>query len=593
MQVSNDNLSQPIPTPFLAAFNLAKATGQKLEEVQQQLSDRAKLAARKIGARTFYLHGLQGKNPRYIILGCQGEKGEAQKNVARAINQFIKDNPGKRPDFIILNGDNDYEWGSDSPFAVGLQDFFYSIYNDPEFSELRNIPFFLTLGNHDAGRHSKIFEINTAYSKELELNQRAHTFLPNGVTHQTVDEIYALLTGGDSLEDDENNLNLEDVPVDLSRLASFNMFKDYYGLVAGDTHFICLDSNFLAEDFLDFHQKPNITNQITWLISEYQKAKQADRKIVITQHHPFKTCGKRILKPDTHHYLSETQQKELNRVLGSNTDSYNEFLRLIFERLEIKAELTQVAHDHMLSIYDDLLKNPSSKDSCVQLTVGGGGGTLQRQESYADHPHFKAILEDHGFFYVEDTGDGFEIEMKTLSNQTLKYKNHQFISESKSEQSETLRRITLALCDKYLTSLREAEISAAKYSWTGSVSRFFPTQITARIPKLSPARILSNALSYVDTTDTFSNYIPMVKSIRDQDYERVCIQNIIAYLNQPIVPQFGSILRYLNRLAKARPYPDSAFFKRLEKKILNEEVIASKFNDNLTQLLRTNSPKPF
>ena len=65
-----------------------------------------------------------GRELRFFVLGCQGNGLESQRRVAALMNEYIKNHPDKRPDFILLAGDNIYECGPDSPTDPGFKNCF-------------------------------------------------------------------------------------------------------------------------------------------------------------------------------------------------------------------------------------------------------------------------------------------------------------------------------------------------------------------------------------------------------------------------------------------------------------------------------------
>src|SRR5690606_34042286 len=80
----------------------------------------------------------------------------------------------------------------------------------------------------------------------------------------------------------------------------------YYSTILGNTQFFHLNTNTLIKDFL--HSEDNTSEyetQLEWLVSEYQKAKEAGRTIFYALHNPVYTCGKRSVPGhyDAHLYL--------------------------------------------------------------------------------------------------------------------------------------------------------------------------------------------------------------------------------------------------------------------------------------------------
>jgi tartrate-resistant acid phosphatase type 5 len=85
-------------------------------------------------------------NPKLVFytLGDQGTGGKKQRKVAAAMEREAK--KSGRPDFVLLLGDNFYNNGVVSINDPQWQAKFERIYNG---AQLKNIPFFAVLGNHD------------------------------------------------------------------------------------------------------------------------------------------------------------------------------------------------------------------------------------------------------------------------------------------------------------------------------------------------------------------------------------------------------------------------------------------------------------
>src|SRR5690349_15663437 len=90
------------------------------------------------GSRSYQLHEEKLSDQfSFFVLGCAGDGGGSQKAVADLMNQ-IAARPAK-PKFVIVLGDNFYDYGIDSCISPAFKTHFYNVYT----LDSLNIPFFI------------------------------------------------------------------------------------------------------------------------------------------------------------------------------------------------------------------------------------------------------------------------------------------------------------------------------------------------------------------------------------------------------------------------------------------------------------------
>jgi len=518
-------VSSAATTVTSAAKETFQTVKTKLEEEKEKLVEAVLNAAKEIGPRTYVLEGLKNKkNPIYWTVGCQGSGTDAQKKVAELMQKIAETSPDQRPDFILFLGDNFYDCGVNSPIDEVFNTQFHKVYGF-------NIPCFLILGNHDYNKHKKArvkhinkLSLTLDQGRHLGLYQRAHTFVPDGVKYNAVDDLSKLF----------NQKTL-----DLKKLQQFNMPHSYYSLIPGNTEIFCLDSNYLLEDFLAYEngEKDPNKNQIAWLLKEYKEAKKAGREIHFAMHHAPFTSGKRAIHSDIIDYLDlsimsyEEKIALLNKKLGNDTifsHNHNELILLILKKFGLKPDLINAAHDHLHCIDD----NPDF----LVTTCGGGGGDLQTRKSFKRHPDV-LLLSKYGFQAVSEKG--IEIYTPKLTEKGevevglhLKYdhKNREFVRELADDDSESLRVGILLTCYKYLKKLQDNEdvlLAAEKQK---------------KEEKKQKKSMLTSIFSAIsDASSMILETVYPTISAEDLD----CVHEFMAFFNQPKLPEYKDIIAYL------------------------------------------------
>jgi hypothetical protein len=317
-------------------------------------------------------------------------------------------NPETRPDFILFLGDNFYDYGVASCDAPDFDTNFYQMYTNPDKTpHLAGIPCFIILGNHDENIHKKAF-LEPEHGIARGLHQVAHTYRAD--SRGTAVEKFWLYASHH--EEGETEL-------DLDTLQSWNMPSRAYSLIFDNNQLFCIDSNTYVRDFFEYFCKGSATdasNQARWLTEEIKKARKAGRNIMLAQHHPLITPGKRAYERDSKLYFNlEELSREPDQKLARNMIEvakaffphifldaaypYNQLLTEIFKRQGFEFHTVFTAHDH--SIYYVNNRNDDTADYKIcQITSGGGGGPLQKRKYYKDQHNMGCFLEEHGFVNV-------------------------------------------------------------------------------------------------------------------------------------------------------------------------------------------------
>lgn len=334
--------------------------------------------------------------PRFFTLGCQGDAKTAQKQVASLMEQ-IAQSSGKPPDFILILGDNFYDWGVGSADNKMFDTNFHAIYQDPHLGTISKIPCFVILGNHDENIHKMgILESEKGVSRGM--HQVAHSYLPRSEQYPTTKSLQKLYR---SETDDEI------VDLDLDNLPGWNMPSRTYSLIAGDTQIFCIDSNTYVSDYLKLQAgDKNLDNQARWLAEEVEKARSQGRKVLLALHHPPMTPGKRAFHNDSEMYLTEEERKseEFQHCFGKLTHghgvAYNTLILETFKQQKLVFDAIFAAHDHDLYYYNNKTSRDTEYPVC-QITSGGGGGGLQERESFDQQQDMGCFLKRHGFTVVD------------------------------------------------------------------------------------------------------------------------------------------------------------------------------------------------
>lgn len=379
----------------------------------------------------FDLPSNKKKSLRFFTLGCQGNAEDAQKKVAALMAEIAKQ-PNKKPDFVLFLGDNFYDRGVDSADHADFIKYF-----DEMYAGLG--PHFLIQGNHDQNLSGMSGPF--AKGKERGFHQIIHSFM--------ADEKYST---------DEKLHLYEKGRFRPSQLPLYNMPKDHFSIDSGkigDTEILCLDSNSIASDYLEYLDKGSATppeNQILYIKDRLSNS--AAKTKIAAQHHPLKTPGRRATGKDLKYYVRDEKQRkalkqfflkekinlihrgltideveEISKAILENKakqikivsqqeiqtlekytkslDCYNTVLYEIYKREGFVFDTILTAHDHDVYYFNNTKTKNNAEDyyPLCQLTSGGGGGGLQKWSNFNDREMLGCFIQHHGFTEVECDGD--------------------------------------------------------------------------------------------------------------------------------------------------------------------------------------------
>lgn len=373
-----------------------------------------------------------------VNIGFLGDQGSAdltsphQNQVAKLMNEVAGQYPLR---MVLGGGDNFYPDGVSEPDESRFEQQFYIPYANPEYPNLKKVPFGLGIGNHDGG-HCKVpktissmkawspisvpnvwpMKTNPLVGREAELVLIKHGMMadksdPEGLKNKP--EFFK-----------QNTLNHKYLP-------KFFMPHFFYSLIFGNVQFFIFNSSTLAEDFLKKAEgDPSPFNQATWMECEYDKAIKAGRKTIFLLHHPLEALDKRnyTFGQEAKLYLSSEQIAKLCPMLGLNSEShqsnysnasYNEILYyIIYLQLKMKPDLLLTSHFHAL--------NYLIKGNICQIGSGSGGDELQDMLAYEKHLQVGSFLKDYGFVMLSFNKlkpTVFNIHIFTVNGKHLQFTN--------------------------------------------------------------------------------------------------------------------------------------------------------------------------
>jgi hypothetical protein len=513
---------------------------------------------------------------RFYAVGCQGSANAAQQSVAELMDMLAANPDMPPPDFILLLGDNVYDWGVGKPDDDMFEKYFYSIYSNPKYKHLKKIPFFIILGNHDENLHS-LDVLVSERGVERGMHQVAHSYYPDAQYPKTKDKqnLYHSHT-----DEDHVALNLDKLP-------KWNMPSRAYSLACESTQIFCIDSNTFVSDYLNFCRGDvHPGNQVAWLLHEYPVAVKAGKKTILALHHPPVTPGKRAFHNDIHLYLSneELTSQEFKTLFGEllqcKTLSYNALIKEILKQNNLVFDLVLAAHDHdvyYINNKERLQTNSVHEYPICQVTSGGGGGSLQKRESFDDQADMGCFLKRHAVTDVYCPARGpIEFRIHTLPkskhdhafqlhfdvNDPNPYRSYPEISTSEINAIKKFRVVVLNAVDKYFAFLaphqaKENGKFLGNTPWSGNVSHGHSGVERAHI-----------IWAYLNN-EKADNYADTIKTV-------YMMSRWNSYITSPTEHSFINIL---NREI-ARNYNESVTMDVLYKEVISHEL-SVKSNMNL------------
>jgi len=487
---------------------------------------------------------------RFFALGCQGDKDTSQQfQVAELMNKMASPLQGAAPDFVLLLGDNFYDFGVEGPTSKQFTTNFEAIYTNTNLAYLRKIPCFAILGNHDENIHKKAF-MEPEKGIERGMHQVAHTYLATEFkTTADLQNLFQSHTTTDAIID-----------LDVNELPAWNMPSRTYALISGNTQIFCIDSNKYVSDFLKLCAgDKNPDNQAAWVKKEYDKAIHEGRNVLLALHHPLITPGKRAFHSDHHLYLSDEERyseefkKYFGHLVSSGSEpSYNQLMRETCKHQQLVFHAVLTAHDHDLYNYNN--KNEISDYPLCQMTSGGGGGPLQERESFEDQKSMGCFIKRHGFTDVYSQGDGlihFYLNTIRKTNQELDISLHftnkdckplrvypQKMATNEIEGIEKICSVTKSAVDEYFAfiSSRQNEKNGSFLGitpWSGNMKHGYDG--------VERAHKIWAYISHQIADDLFSTMETIFMLSRpDTRYTTPSKHSFITILNNKIEAQYGS-----------------------------------------------------
>tara|TARA_R110000868_G_scaffold260683_2_gene518820 strand:+ start:228 stop:1808 length:1581 start_codon:yes stop_codon:yes gene_type:complete len=367
----------------------------------------------------------EGRPLRFVTFGCQGSGKASQHDVASLLNRLCG-NPEHRPDFVLMLGDNIYEWGAKAADDPAFKKYFDDIYLT--LPNLQEMPFFLIPGNHDENRQNK--------AKAQLVNESGIPRIMHQVAHSLMKDT--------RFTQDEKEWIFREATFDLSHQPSWNMPRRYYSLIANDTQIFCLDSNTYVQEYLDLcDDRANITaatNQAAWLEEEIANARAANRKVIIAEHHPLYTAGKRAYERMAHNdlgiYLNKGDIERFNQLFNrtdvTDITPYNACLNDCFQHQKLTFNLLLAAHDHNISYYNNTNSQQGEYPLC-QIISGGGGGDLQNRSRFSEQHEMGCFIKQNGIVVVSSTPleEKLNLSIHTTSTAHSDYHHLEFTTHSK------------------------------------------------------------------------------------------------------------------------------------------------------------------
>lgn len=400
---------------------------------------------------------------RFFAVACLGHTKSSQAKVAALMNSLAKN---KKPDFILILGDNFNAWGMKTPHDFIFTSHFYNVYtNEAKVPYIANTPCFVIKGP-------------TQSASGCELNQIAHSYLGRA------DSLYPTI-------DSKINLYAKEF-LDLDQLPSWNMPSRFYSLKTKDTQLFCIDSTTYISDFIHANKKPGL-NQTVWLKEEVENAYREHKKTILALYHPaiiLTKLTKHAYQSALQFYLTDDEIRETQKLLqlSDRTIShltYNELIKKIFTAQKLTFNLTLSAHDHALYYFNNM--NAKDTHPLCQLTSGGGGGDhkliqLTEKAKGQVYEQLGFFLEQHGFTEIISPDQNNKILFNIYTpNASLKFDNQScvplrtFPEEMKASEREAIQIFCAAVdaaLNEYFQLLNVNE-SAANNSETFLGKQYF------------------------------------------------------------------------------------------------------------------------
>ncbi|MBV9575271.1 MAG: metallophosphoesterase [Gammaproteobacteria bacterium] len=402
---------------------------------------------------------------RIFASGCGGPKA---REVLSALNEMVILHPERKPDVMVILGDNYYPDGLPSPDDVRVQEEFFNVFADEKLTAIHDIPCLIILGNHDAGRSTET-DIYSYFPNKAKNMLGSVITVPTNPLRFDEAELQQVAVTYLRAKNPEI-FNQKDI--DYRHLPKHCMLSRFDTYTFDSLRLFCLNTNTYAREFYEmlkayaceefadmtkslaawleekYAQAKNdgkaITNQAMWLPEKYAKAILDELAILYATHHAFFSCNKRYYSSgwDAHHYLTtemivrlqvilrlDPEDKALREklkniftqelsVLEKNEHctenvNHNELLaNIICKFQKLPPHLIISAHDHaMYTVPNHLLE---LGDTWQVVSGGLGSLDLQYRMYFGDEMNFS---REHGFTLISCDKNNpylFDIDIHTL-----------------------------------------------------------------------------------------------------------------------------------------------------------------------------------
>lgn len=500
-----------------------------------------------------------------LTIGCQGSGSKDQEKVAIYLNNIVKSLKEKNIDVpaIIVLGDNAYENGIKKPDEPLLAELIKKYIDPIKTPNLIGIPFWYTQGNHDQGLDKVTFYSTRNFYENhyrhivIGNNQTAATYLPNPPRFPTVQQQIAVYSrpNPDPRYPNEFLVTKEDLP-------HFNMPGRIYSLIIDNgplkpnegMEIFFLDSNSVVEEWLSDRKD----SQIEWLKTKVPAARKAGFKVVLAQHHPLRTVGKRVEDDDSFLYINSTQKEEALRRLGLKKGNYNDILFEIMKKEGLVFDCALAAHDHCVYYH--------SEENLSQIISGGGGS--ERINETKNHYDFSKV--PHAFYGYGCVG------LETLSEEgRLLYsffnldENYVDMANLMTNDKEPLilrgDQFKNLTNDYYLINSETLNTYATPRDSTelGHVNEL--RNLVLMEIHLYFQRLNVNKSVHLSFLESISKLPQKLLSTADKDVKRA--HNILFYLNRPHISSYQKTLRNILGMAGS-----DELFKLLDSRIKEKNL---------------------
>lgn len=452
----------------------------------------------------------------FYVYGCAGENNKAQRKVAAHMESTAATSP-RKPVFFLEIGDNFYKNGVKKTDDKLFKENFVDVYQNSQFTNTKDTPTFLELGNHD---YKKWGWALTENSDAIETYQVLYTYLLNNQFSPELLKQYF------------------DFQLYLSKIRKYNMPSRNYTLFAKHAEIYMIDSNTLVSDWLrsqngrayvfkkftsiykqnaakhyqDFEKKiakqGDGENQFEALYSQFRKSDVTIK--IAAMHHPiYYTADNREYDSDAELYLSKDEIAILNKI--GLDGCYGDYIGKIFEIEKLNFDLALGAHVHGMYLYNDL------QGKC-QIVSGAGGANLQHHRNFAKIQNLPLFVREHGFVEVVVKNKQLSFYFHSVKKKMWAYTNvsrEPIRIENENERLIYFRGIVLNAVEKYFEFLDREQQKTA-----GEFLKLFgnPSHGDKGVDRANELRNYLNLYTVDDLKTTIKTVFNIIKDSGDQQH---------------------------------------------------------------------------